>query len=76
MTTNEPNWVPATSQSEASFGIWTVTRHKTGLVSIACRGQETKDVLRCVQVLEMLQQEDRQRNYSTRFQHENELRSY
>lgn len=39
--TKEPDWVPATSQSEASFGIRTVRRHKTGLVSIACRVEET-----------------------------------
>ena len=36
ITTKEPDWVPATSQSCVSFGIWTVRRHSTGLVSITC----------------------------------------
>lgn len=42
MTTKAPDWVPATSQSEVSFGTWTVMRHRTGLVSIACRGQQQR----------------------------------
>lgn len=57
MTTKAPDWVPATSQSEVSFGIWTVMRHRTGLVSIACRGQKTNGALSCVKMLHMLQQE-------------------
>ncbi|TNN57093.1 hypothetical protein EYF80_032678 [Liparis tanakae] len=36
-TTKEPDCVPATSQSHASPGIWTVTRHETGPESISCR---------------------------------------
>lgn len=35
-STKEPDWVPATNQSEVSFGIWTVVRHRTGLLSMAC----------------------------------------
>lgn len=41
-TTKEPDCVPATSQSEASSGIWTVTRQRTGLVSISCRSEKNK----------------------------------
>lgn len=35
--TREPDWVPATSQSQGSSGICTVTRHRTGLESTTCR---------------------------------------